>query len=262
MEQITGNVFYENKVRGCNPGYVVTSEGIVLIDFPVDFEFAKQWMREVAKRGKIRCLINTEHHLDHWLCDGLFEGDIMAHEATRETMRTMDLDFIRKRTKVLYIDPLVIPEGYRLRYPNITYHGGMTLYFGKHTFHLIHTPGHTPGVTAVYIPEEKVVFTGDNVVGQSRTAYHDAQPEKWLESLKTLENLDVKFVLPGHGKVCDKPYLKQQAAIVRGWWEGSKRAKAEGIPFDDEAKRKIDPYYGTRDTGIQTDVTLTATSVR
>ena len=145
MEQITGNVFYENKVRGCNPGYVVTSVGIVLIDFPVDFEFAKQWMREVAKRGKIRCLINTEHHMDHWLCDGLFEGDIIAHEATRETMRTMDLDFIRKRTKVLYIDPLVIPEGYQLRYPNITYHGGMTLYFGKHTFHLIHTPGHTPG---------------------------------------------------------------------------------------------------------------------
>jgi cyclase len=138
----------------------------------------------------------------------------------------------------------------------------MTLYFGKHTFHLIHTPGHTPGVTAVYIPEEKVVFTGDNVVGQSRTAYHDAQPEKWLESLKTLENLDVKFVLPGHGKVCDKAYLKQQAAIVRGWWEGSQKAKAEGIPFDDEAKRKIDPYYGTRDTGIKLDVTLTATSVR
>ena len=204
MEQITKNIFIEAKVRGCNPGFVVTSQGVVLIDTPVDPDYAKKWKEEIAKRGEIRCIINTEHHMDHWLCNSLFEEDIISHEATRETMRTMDLDFIRKRTKILYLDPLPLPERYQLRLPNITYHGGMTLYFGKHTFHLIHTPGHTPGLTAVYIPEEKVVFTGDNVVGQTRTAYHDANPEKWIESLKVLEGLDVRFVLPGHGKICDK----------------------------------------------------------
>ncbi len=262
MEQITENVFYENTFRGCNLGFVVTGEGVVLIDTPVDFEVAKMWMREIAKRGKIRCIINTEHHMDHWLCNGLFEEDIIAHKATRETMLTMNLDFISKRTKILYLEPLLIPEGYQLKYPNMTYHGGMTLHFGKHTFHLIHTPGHTPGVTAVHIPEEKVVFTGDNVVGRTRTAYHDALPEKWIKSLKLLEALDIRIVLPGHGKVVDKAYLKQQAAIVRGWWEGTQKAQNEGIPFDDEAKRKIDPFFDFRDTGIKPTVTLTPTSVR
>ncbi len=262
MEQITGNVFYESKKRGCNPGFVTTAEGIVLIDFPVDFENAKAWLKEISGRGKILCMINTEHHMDHWLCDGLFEGIIIAHEATRATMLTMDLDFISKRTKILYDDPLPIPAGYRLKYPNLTYKGEMTLRFGKHTFQLIHTPGHTPGLTAVYIPEEKVVFTGDNVVGQTRTAYHDAQPEKWLESLKALEALDIRTVLPGHGKVVDKTYLKQQAAVVRGWWEGTKKAQNEGIPFDDDAKRKIDPFFEFRDTGIKQNVTLTATSLK
>jgi cyclase len=262
MEQVTKNVFCENKVRGCNPGFVVTSEGVVLIDSPVDFAFAQVWAGEIAKRGKILCMINTEHHMDHWLCNGLFGGDIIAHQATRETMLTMDLDFIVKRTKILYTEPLPIPEGYRLKYPNITYQGGMTLYFGNHTFHLIHTPGHTPGLTAVYIPEEKVVFTGDNVVGQTRTAYHDALPEKWLESLKVLESLDARIVLPGHGQAVDKAYLKQQAAIVRGWWEGTQKAKTTGIPFEDEDKRKIDPFFDFRDTGIKPTVTLTATSLR
>ncbi len=262
MEQITENVFYENRFRGCNLGFVVTNDGIVLIDTPVDFEVAQGWMEEIAKRGEIRCIINTEHHMDHWLCNGLFAGEIIAHEATRETMLTMDLDFIAKRTEILYLEPHRIPEGYQLKYPNITYHGGMTLYFGKHTFHLIHTPGHTPGVTAVHIPEEKVVFTGDNVVGGTRTAYHDALPENWIESLKLLQDLDIQAVLPGHGKVCDKAYLEQQAEIVHGWWQGTQKAKTEGIPFDDEAKRKIDPFFDFRDTGIRPTVTLTATSVR
>lgn len=124
MEKITENVFYENKVRGCNPGFVVTSEGIVLIDVPVDFEYAKVWAAEIAKRGEIRCIVNTEHHMDHWLCNGLFKGEIIAHAATRETMLAMDLDFIRERTKILYNDPLPIPKGYRLRLPNLTYRGG------------------------------------------------------------------------------------------------------------------------------------------
>ena len=34
MEQVTKNVFAETTVRGCNPGYVITSDGVVVIDTP------------------------------------------------------------------------------------------------------------------------------------------------------------------------------------------------------------------------------------
>ena len=34
MEQVTKNVFAQTKVKGCNPGYVVTSAGVVVIDTP------------------------------------------------------------------------------------------------------------------------------------------------------------------------------------------------------------------------------------
>lgn len=261
MEQITKNVFYENKVRGCNTGFVVTSEGVVMIDTPVDLDFAERWKIEIARHGKSRMIINTEHHMDHWVSNALFEEDIIAHEATRETMLTMDVDFIRRRSKILYIDPLPIPEGYRLRQPNITFSGGMTLHYGNHTFHLIHTPGHTPGLIAVYVPEERVVFTGDNVVGKTRTAYHDADPVKWIESLKVLQQLDVDHILPGHGMAVDKGYLAVQTPIVQGWWEGTEKARAEGKTLDDDAKRKIDPFFDIRDTGINPTVVLTATAL-
>ena len=249
-------------MRGCNPGFVVTSEGIVMIDAPVEPEFGKKWKEEITKRGKIRFLINTEHHMDHWVCNSLFDVEIISHESTRKTMAGMSLDFIRNRMKILYVEPLEIPEGYTLKLPNLTYTEKMNLYIGGHTFQLIHTPGHTAGLTAVYIPEEKVIFTGDNVVGQTRTAYHDALPEKWVESLKIMENLDVRFILPGHGKIVEKEYLKTQAFIVQKMSEAEKKAKAEGKTLDDAAKEKIDPFFKTRDTGIKPSVTLTSTPGR
>jgi cyclase len=176
-------------------------------------------------------------------------------------MLTMNLDYIRNRTKILYSDPLPLPEGHQLKVPTITYSGRMTLHSGTHTFHLIHTPGRTAGETAVYIPEEKVVFTGDNVFGQLGTAFHDAQADKWLESLKVLEGLDVRFIVPGHGKVCDKGYLSTQASIIRGWME--EKAKAQGGTVDETAiKRKADPYFDILDFGIKPGLKLPPTSAR
>ena len=248
MEQITENVFIETGVRGSNPGFVVTSEGVVLIDSPIDLDYAKVWAKEIGKRGEVHYIINTEHHLDHWLHNSFFDGEIISHQAARDTMLTMDLSFIRKRIEVLYIDPLPIPDGHQLRRPNITYSERMTLYLGKHTFQLIYTPGHTIGQTAVYIPEEKVVFTGDSVFGQKRTAIHEAFLDKWLESLKILEKLDVNFIAPGHGKVCDKKDLNMQATIIQRLLESTQ--KTEGWTIDEAVRRNIDPFYETRDIGL------------
>lgn len=261
MEQITEHVFIENRQRGCNPGFVVTTEGIVLIDAPVDVDNAKEWKKEIDRRGKTRFLVNTEHHMDHFVGNGVFDCDIISHHLTRETMRNIDLSFIKARTKVLYIDPFEIPEGYRLRLPNMTYTDSMTLYLGNHTFRIIHTPGHTAGQSAVYIPEEKVVFVGDTVLGQTRTAVHDAVLDKWIASLKRLEELDVRYILPGHGiMVLDKGYLKTQSAIVSGRMEAERKAKADGVPLSEDALRKIDPFFGTRDTGMKQAVVLSSTA--
>ena len=87
MENVTPTIFTETKVRGCNPSFVVTSDGVVIIDTPQLPTKAVE-MREMAESyGTLRYLINTEHHMDHWLCNSLFDGDIVSHEATRNTMR-------------------------------------------------------------------------------------------------------------------------------------------------------------------------------
>ena len=60
MQQITSNVFAETQVRGCNHGFVTTSDGVVMIDSPQKPTDALKWKAEIEKHGKLRYIINTE----------------------------------------------------------------------------------------------------------------------------------------------------------------------------------------------------------
>ena len=114
----------------------------------------------------------------------------------------------------------------------------MTLYLGKHSIRILDMPGHTPTMTAVYIPEEGVV-PADNLIWEMPIMI-DATPDGWLESLKKLEKLDVDKIVPGHGDVCDKTRIKAMRndiiylidsvteGIAKGW--GLKKIQ-EGVAF-------------------------------
>ena len=70
MQQVTDNVFTTTKVRGCNPSFVVTSDGVVVVDTP-QLPTKAVAMRALAEdHGPIRYVINTEHHVDHTLDGG------------------------------------------------------------------------------------------------------------------------------------------------------------------------------------------------
>ena len=102
---------------------------------------------------------------------------------------------------------------------------------------------------------------GDAVTYKTKTASHDGDLEKWLESFKIIEKLDVRFIVPGHGmSVCDKTYLTTQASILSKRLASDKKIQAEGIVLDDAANLEIDPYYKTKDTGIKVEIALASTS--
>ncbi len=82
MEKVTENVYAETKLRGCNPGYVVTSDGVVVIDTPQLPTYAVKMREEVEKHGPIRYIINTEHHIDHIFGNYYFKGAgiVISHQ--------------------------------------------------------------------------------------------------------------------------------------------------------------------------------------
>lgn len=238
MEQIRPNVFLETRLQGCNPGFVVTEEGIVMIDAPQSPSEALKWREYMRRRGEIRYLINTEHHSDHVAGNFFFSAIGVAHQKTRDLIQTLSIDIILERIKA--IDPAGLPlmEGFFYKKPSITFSDRLTLYVGQYTFELIYLPGHTAGQIAVYIPEERLVFTGDNIFHKVQAFFYQAYPDEWLQSLKRIGELDVDVIIPGHGEVCDKSYLKEQASFIEEWVEAVKNAIKQGLSKQ-EAQEKI-----------------------
>ncbi len=135
-------------------------------------------------------------------------------------------------------------EGYRVRLADIAITESTDIYVGDHTVKLFRLPGHSTGGIGVYIPEERVVFTTDIVFQKKKSWLHESQPEQWLASLKKLGDLDVEVVVPGHGELCTKEYLKEQAGIVQQWVETVRSAIKQGWSVE-EAKERIaspDPH--------------------
>ena len=237
MKQLTKNVFVETEVRISNNSFVVTSEGIVMIDTPMQPDDAIKWRDQIAKHGQLKYVINSEPHLDHFATNYYFDAAVVSHEGSRKAMLASSVEAYKKDMKATapQCEPLL--EGFYFKPPAITFSKEMTLYMGNHTFQLIHLPGHSPYQIAVFVPEERVIFTSDNVVSH-QPMFHQAVPFEWLDSLKKLEQLDADILVPGHGTVCDKKFLKKMSSNVQEFIDVIKDAVNKGLTVD-EAKKNI-----------------------
>ena len=249
MEQVTANVFTETKVRGCNPSYVTTSDGVVVIDTP-QLPTRALAMREAAEhRGPIRYVINTEHHVDHIFGNYYFKGagTVVHHQGVfdRFMVPGPELDpFAYAAEAIPTDDPggaAIFPE--RDVYyadPNkgqIVFTGDLTLHVGDHTFRLLHTPGHTPGQVAVHVPEERVVFTGDTVFSECQTWLMTSDVDQWVTALETIRALDVDRLVPGHGPITTTRYLDVQRAVLLDWKAAVADAVAKGWSREETVAR-------------------------
>jgi cyclase len=249
VQKVTDNVFTSTKIRGCNPSYVVTSAGVVVVDTPQLPTKAVQMRHEAESRGRICYVINTEHHVDHIFGNYYFKGagPVVQHRGVYDNFMvpTPDLDPFDYAAEAIPTDD---PEGARLfpdrdayyQDPNkgvLVFTGDLDLRVGGHTFHLIHTPGHTPGQVAVYVPEERVVFTGDTVFSQCQTWLMTSDVSQWLASLDVIRDIDVDHVVPGHGPVTTKEYLATQRSVLLDWVSAVAGALAQGWSREETVAR-------------------------
>jgi cyclase len=247
MERITDNVYAATDIRGCNPGYVVTSDGVVIIDTPQLPTKAVAMREEMLKKGPLRFLINTEHHIDHIFGDLFFAGlcPVIGHEHILDDFWTVSSGVdpcAYMKEAVAKDDPsgisLLSPDQKMVvNPPAITFSHRLSLRVGDHLFELFHTPGHTKGQIAVYVPKEKVAFVGDTIFCQVQTWFQSADPESWLNSLELLKGLDVDHIIPGHGPICDKSYIPKQSAFIREWISAVAVGIAKGWSREECVKR-------------------------
>ena len=262
MKPITTNVYAEDqfsvppRYRGSNPGFVTTSEGIVMIDTPLMPTDAVKWRDDIAKRGEVRYIINTHHHIDHITGNPFFPGTVVSHEGVREMFaapatRVVGSDRLAEVVKsgqgVLGAIRLLVrenaPEGlpllenYQFKAPTITFLERLNLYVGAHTFELMHLPGQTESHIGVYIPQERVFFAGDNFCHGTQPSLAHSLPLEWVKSLKKIEALDTEIVVPGHGEFGDRRDVREFRLFIQECIDLVKEAIKQGMSQEEAADK-------------------------
>jgi cyclase len=270
MEQVTANVYTNTKLRGCNPSFVTTSDGVVVIDTPQQPTRAVAMRQLAESHGPIRYLVNTEHHVDHIFGNYYFRGagTVVNHKGLYDRFMVVfpELDPFAYAYESVPGDnargtDLDDAEGVALwpdrdeyyRDPNkgrIVFTGDLTLRVGDHSFHCLHTPGHTPGQLAVHVPEERVVFTGDTIFSGCQTWLMTSDVDQWLDALERIRTLDVDWICPGHGPVVAKSYLDVQRSHLLEWKTAVATAIASGWSRDETIERvNFRDRFGPVDVG-------------
>ena len=86
--------------------------------------------------------------------------------------------------------------------PRITFAREMALYVGDRKLELIWVGGHSPASIMIYLPQDKVLFGGDNVDDGMPFVAPYSRFGEWIEALKRIETMDVDRIVPGHGGIC------------------------------------------------------------
>jgi glyoxylase-like metal-dependent hydrolase (beta-lactamase superfamily II) len=116
-------------------------------------------------------------------------------------------------------------DGVSLRRPTQNFEGELTLTVGSKEVRLLQVgPAHTRGDTIVYVPKDRVVFTGDVLFIGSHPIMWEGPLQNWIRACDVLLGLDVDVVVPGHGPLTDKSGVQ----ATRDYWVALERAVRTG----------------------------------
>ena len=182
--------------NNCN-AYLIDGPSRVLIDpgHRAQFEHVQQGLEQLELSiNDIDLVICTHAHPDHLEAVPLFKDT-----PTLFTLHETEWQWVATLGKQMSAAYGIDIDDFR---PDFFLKEG-TLSLDGLELDIIHTPGHSPGSVTLYLPSQKALFTGDLIFkeGVGRTDLPGGDGSKIKESIKGLQNLDVAWLLSGHGEV-------------------------------------------------------------
>jgi glyoxylase-like metal-dependent hydrolase (beta-lactamase superfamily II) len=238
-----------------NTGVIVGDDGVMVIDAQATPLMARAVIRRVRSvtSKPIRYVVLTHYHAVRVLGASAYKAEhIIASEATLELIKergAADMKSEIGRFPRLFRGAETIPG---LTWPTLTFSGELALRMGGLEVRVIHAgAGHTAGDSIVWVPSQRVLFSGDLVEFEAGVYTGDAHLETWPATLERLRALKPQALVPGRGPALTSPAACNRAidytqAFIRGLYEVAKRGVKARKSLKEVyamARRRMDPAY-------------------
>ncbi|MDH5424680.1 MAG: MBL fold metallo-hydrolase [Gammaproteobacteria bacterium] len=197
----------ENLGNNANFGFIITADGIVLIDSGASFQGAQaihSLIKTVSEQPVIY-VINTGGQDHRWLGNDYFSrlgAKIIASKAATKDHTTRANSQIERLTSAIGEANI---KDTKPKFADIQFDRSYSLQVAATQIEIIHAgSAHTPGDSIVWLPQSKTAFSGDIVYTQRLLGIISVSNSKsWVNAFEALKNLEPGIVIPGHGKTTD-----------------------------------------------------------
>jgi len=207
VHQLKANVYWVEGAGG-NSGVIVGNNGVIVVDVKTSAAGATELIADIAKitPKPVTTIFLTHSDGDHTTGLQSFPKGltIIAQENCKTEMQAAPnaqaggalADYMPTRTVTKNMEDMTI-EGVKIR----AYH---------------FAPAHTSGDLMVYLPDDKIMFTGDVVATQSPYPLihleKNGTTDGWVTTLNGIIKTDATTFVPGHGDVQMKADLQKRVA--------------------------------------------------
>ena len=264
----------------CNVGIIDNGKETIIFDTFLDPKVTEELIELVEKLGlsPIKFVINSHYHNDHIRGNQSFPSDIDIISTAKTTeliehWEPLDIEEEKKYApaRFAYYDSLltayegdstdreymqiqmwrpyyeILSESYKViqtRLPNIFIENEKSLDGPKRKVQLVTKgSGHTESDLILYLPDEKILFTGDLVFNECHPYLGHGNFEKLKTWLDYLNELEVNTIIPGHGQKGDKALISSMKNYVLKVEEVAENLIAANKTLEDVQEVEIPDLY-------------------
>jgi len=263
----------------CNAAIIILGDSVLVVDTHSKPSAARALIEQIKKLTPkpVKFVVNTHFHWDHYQGNEAYPSswpagvEIISSEATRQNIQRIGIPRIKNEIvtmpqeianlkkdlekattaeqKAAIQENLRQAEAYfaelklmQVTLPTMTFDRSLILRRGSRTVEILWLGrAHTDGDVFVFLPNEKVIVTGDALHGWT-PFMGDSYPYDWIQTLDAAEKLDFDSVLGGHGDVM---HGKQKFELWKQYFQDlmdrTAAVYAEGASLD-EVKKTVSDF--------------------
>ncbi len=239
-----------------NTGVVIGPDSVMVIDTQATPIMARDVIRRIRQvtDKPIKYVVLTHYHAVRVLGASAYGAEhIISSQDTRDLIVERGAEDYKsefERFPRLFRGGDTIPG---LTWPTLTFKGEMTLWLGKLEVKLMQLGrGHTKGDTVVWLPKDRVLFSGDLVEYAATPYTGDAYLTDWPATLDRITALKPRALVPGRGDALTTPAkvragIAGTRAFVTKMFASVKKGRRAGKSLRDiykESYRRLQPEFG------------------
>ncbi|MDK3024294.1 MBL fold metallo-hydrolase [Cupriavidus taiwanensis] len=257
--QLSDNAWAYTAEGDPNSGVVIGDDGVLIVDTTATPAMAQDLIARIRTitDKPIKYVVLSHYHAVRVLGASAYfaEGaqQVIASRGTYEMIverGEADMKSEIERFPRLFAGVETVPG---LTWPTLVFEKEITLFLGKLEVRIAHLgSGHTKGDTVVWLPRQKVLFSGDLVEYDAACYCGDAQLAEWPATLDALQALNPEKLVPGRGPALTTPEdVKKGIAYTKDFvttlFKSGQEAVAEKLDLKAamaHTRRAMDPKFG------------------